>query len=167
MTSTSKSILIVGTGALACLFAARFASVGLPAFMLGNWPEGVRVLRETGVHLIETDGCESAYPVQVIDSNDGCRQFSNVLVLVKSWQTERTAKQLVQCLLPNSHVLIMQNGLGNREVFASYFGDENVFTGVTTIGAALLGPGRVQAGGIGAISLIDNLFELVQECFNI
>jgi 2-dehydropantoate 2-reductase len=157
MNSSSETILIVGTGALACLFAARFAAAGLPVTMLGNWPEGVNSLRDQGVRLIDTNGSEITYRVQVIDLIENRQRFFNALVLVKSWQTERTAKQLVDYLLPNGNVLTLQNGLGNREVLVRYFGEGNVFTGVTTNGATLLGPGLVKSGGNGTISLSDNL----------
>jgi 2-dehydropantoate 2-reductase len=157
MNSSSETILIVGTGALACLFAARFAAAGLPVTMLGNWLEGVNSLRDQGVRLIDTNGSEITYPVRVIDLIDNRQRFFNALVLVKSWQTERSAKQLMDYLLPNGNVLTLQNGLGNREVLVRYFGEGNVFTGVTTNGATLLGPGLVKSGGSGTISLSDNL----------
>jgi 2-dehydropantoate 2-reductase len=156
MTSETESILIVGSGALACLFAARFAAVNLPVTMLGNWLDGVKVLREQGVHLIDTDGSESTYPVQVISSPADCQPFSHALVLVKSWQTERSARQLVDYLLPTSRVLTLQNGLGNHEILVRFLGEKNVFTGITTAGARLLGPGLVQASGTGAISLVED-----------
>jgi 2-dehydropantoate 2-reductase len=156
MSVLTESLLIVGTGALASLFAARFAAADLPVTMLGNWPEGVRALRDQGVHLVDTDGSESTYPVQVISSPEDHQHFSHALVLVKSWQTERTARQLVDYMQPDGRVLTLQNGLGNREILAHYFGEDHVYTGVTTSGATLLGPGRVHARGIGTISLLDH-----------
>lgn len=156
MTSPTESLLIVGTGALASLFAARFAAAGLPATMLGNWTEGVKALREYGVHLTDLDGSEKTYPVQVITSPTDHLKFSHALVLVKSWQTERSARQLVDLLLPDGCVLTLQNGLGNRELLVRFFGERRVFSGVTTTGATLLSPGRVLAGGKGTITLIES-----------
>ena len=40
-----NNILIVGTGALATLFAARLAQAGHPITMLGTWKEGLEALR--------------------------------------------------------------------------------------------------------------------------
>jgi 2-dehydropantoate 2-reductase len=156
MTLATESILIVGSGALACLFAARFAAVELPVTMLGNWPKGVRTLRKHGVHLIDTDGSEHTFPVHVIHTKDECQPFSHALVLVKSWQTERTARQLLDFMIPSSCVLTLQNGMGNREVLMQYLGEDNVFTGITTTGARLISPGLVKASGTGMISLVDN-----------
>jgi 2-dehydropantoate 2-reductase len=168
MTSPTESILIVGSGALACLFASRFAAADLPVTMLGNWAKGVKALRKHGVHLVDTDGSEHTYPVNVIQSTDDCQPFSHALVLVKSWQTERTARQLVDYLDRDSCVLTLQNGLGNREILVHYLGEDNVFTGITTSGARLISPGLVKASGTGMISLIDdNKLDLFKDWFEI
>ena len=39
-----------------------------------------------------------SYPVQVTDDPLDCAGARFALVLVKSWQTERAARQLVDCL---------------------------------------------------------------------
>jgi 2-dehydropantoate 2-reductase len=75
------------------------------------------------------------------------------LVLVKSWQTERVAKQLADCLADDGLAVTLQNGLGNREHLARTLGLSRVALGVTTTGATLLGPGLVRAGGEGVVSM--------------
>ncbi|HXD12276.1 MAG TPA: 2-dehydropantoate 2-reductase N-terminal domain-containing protein, partial [Anaerolineales bacterium] len=44
----NDNILIVGTGALACLFAARLTQAGQNILMLGTWKEGLDALRSNG-----------------------------------------------------------------------------------------------------------------------
>ncbi|MGH2606189.1 MAG: ketopantoate reductase family protein, partial [Anaerolineales bacterium] len=77
----------------------------------------------------------------------------HVLVLVKSWQTRRAARQLAECLAPDGVSLSLQNGLGNMDVLSQVLGPERTALGVTTSGATLLGPGRVRAGGTGPVYL--------------
>ncbi len=149
----SDSLLIVGTGALACLFAARLADAGVQVTLLGNWPEGLQALRQHGVCLVEADCRERAFPVRAIANPADCAGVRFALVLVKSWQTERAARQLAQCLALDGLALTLQNGLGNRETLAQALGAPRVALGVTTTGATLLGPGRVRPGGEGVISL--------------
>ena len=43
-------------------------------------------------------------------------------MLVKSWQTERAARQLAECLAPGGLALTLQNGMGNREALANALG---------------------------------------------
>jgi len=149
----TASLLILGTGALASLFAARLAASGVDVTMFGTWPEGLAALRERGVCLVGDDGAERTYPVRVVTDAADCAGARFALVLVKAWQTERAARQLAGCLASDGVALTLQNGLGNRETLAKHLGPERVALGVTTTGATLLGPGRVRPGGEGVISL--------------
>jgi 2-dehydropantoate 2-reductase len=121
--------------------------------MLGTWPEGLQALRKNGVRLVGTGGSEKAYPVVATADPADCVGTGNALVLVKSWQTERAARQLADCLSPQGLALTLQNGLGNREKLVEILGQQRVALGVTTAGASLVGPGRVRRGGEGAIAL--------------
>jgi 2-dehydropantoate 2-reductase len=151
--SSAGGTIIVGTGAMACLFAARFSAAGIPFSMLGTWQEGLLALVQDGVRLVEADGSELVYPVQATNQPRYCSGARYALVLVKSWQTARAARQLAECLAPDGVALTLQNGLGNREVLAEILGSPRVALGVTTVGANLLGPGRVSPAGQGVTTL--------------
>jgi 2-dehydropantoate 2-reductase len=146
----SDSILILGTGALATLFAARLAAAGVSITMLGTWPEGLAALRENGVRL---DGNDRVFYVHATDDPAECKGFRFALVLVKAWQTERAAHQLSGCLAKNGVALTLQNGLGNDTVLAKALGLPRIARGVTTLGATLLAPGLVCLGGDGTVSM--------------
>lgn len=143
------NVLITGTGALASLFAAHLSEAGVGVSMLGHWPEGLDALRANGVRLRHADGSEKAYPVRVLDDPAHCDRYSLALVLVKSWQTARTAGQLKKCLHEDGIALTLQNGFGNLEQLAAALGADRVTLGVTTVGATLLAPGLVRVGGSG------------------
>lgn len=151
----NNRILIVGTGALATLFAARLAQTGHQITMLGTWKAGLDALRTNGARLIDADGNEHQSNVHAIYDPRECRGVQHALVLVKAWQTERVAAQLKECLAdaPRGLAVTLQNGLGNHETLAQSLGLDRVVLGSTTTGATLLGPGLVRAGGEGAISM--------------
>jgi 2-dehydropantoate 2-reductase len=146
----SEKILIVGTGAMASLFAARLAGVA-EVTLIGTWEAGLTALETRGVRLVETDGTEESFAVCVARSPEGCPGAKMAIVLVKAWQTHRAADQLAECLHPQGIALTLQNGLGNREILEKALGGERVGFGVTTTGATLLEPGRVRSGGEGPI----------------
>ena len=177
-----QPILILGTGALATLFAALLTASGYSVTMLGTWPAGLSALRRDGARLTGVEGYEQAFPVHATADPKECRGAKYALVLVKAWQTERAGRQLAECLAEDGLAVTLQNGLGNREILARYLdGDfttisaENtgkrkikdsalsansvvhrfsrVALGSTTTGATLLGPGLVKAGGEGKISI--------------
>jgi len=152
----STDILLVGTGALATLFAARLSEAGHPVHMLGTWKQGLDALEQNGARIVDVNGKERAYKVHATDNPREVNGAKYALVLVKSWQTERAARQLKESLAADGLAVTLQNGLGNRETLMRDLGQARVALGVTTTGATLLGPGLVKIGGEGVISLEQN-----------
>ncbi|MEI7845015.1 MAG: 2-dehydropantoate 2-reductase [Chloroflexota bacterium] len=148
-----KNILIVGSGAMATLFAWRLAAAGNSVSLLGGWTEAIRTINRDGVGLVMPNGNKVSHEVRAFSDPLECPTVDLILVLVKAWQTSHVAKQLAQ--IPSLHgtVITLQNGLGNREILAASLGFERVALGVTTLGATLLGPGWVCLGGEGLTSL--------------
>ncbi len=146
------SVLLVGTGALATLFAARLAAAGVSVTMLGSWPAGVEALRRQGARLAG-EAPSGGHAVRVVTEPAAAGPVVYAMVLVKAWQTQRAAAQLAQCLAPHGLALTLQNGLGNAETLAAALGPQRVAVGVTTTGATLVAPGVVRPGGEGVIRL--------------
>src|SRR5215204_4561539 len=148
-----NNILIIGTGALATLFAARLTQAEYNVTMLGTWKEGLDALRQNGVELVDLVGNKQQFKVHATDDPRECAGAKYAIVLVKAWQTERAAHQLAECLADDGLTLTLQNGLGNYETLVQSLGLSRVALGSITTGATLLGPGSVRAGGEGLISL--------------
>ncbi len=148
-----SDVLLVGTGALATLFAARLSEAGHSVSMLGTWKSGLKALQENGARIVDANGNERAYKVHATDDPREVSGAKHVLVLVKSWQTERAARQLKVALAGGGLATTLQNGIGNKETLIRDLGTGRVSLGTTTTGATLLGPGLVKIGGEGIISL--------------
>jgi 2-dehydropantoate 2-reductase len=146
-------LLVVGTGAMACLFAARLAGMGADVTMQGSWLEGLNALKTNGVRLLDLDNHEYRFPVRVIEESDDPGTYTEAIVLVKSWQTARVATQLEGLLTKSGIALTLQNGLWNYETLAAVLGEERVALGVTTVAARLLEPGYVKHTGAGKVTL--------------
>ncbi len=151
--NSADEVLIVGTGAMACLFAARLSAHRHNVVMLGAWPEGAAALRARGVRLIDAVGRARSYPVRVTEDPRECAGVRNAIVLVKSWQTQRAANQLMQCLDEGGLALSLQNGLGNLEILAAALGSARSAAGTTTYAATLVAPGVVRPLGMGEVLL--------------
>jgi len=145
--------LIVGTGALGTLFAARLAQAGNQVTVLGTWKNAIAALNQAGARLVTASGEELRFPVRATDDPADCSDVDVALVLVKAWQTEKVAEKLTRCLPPTALAVTLQNGLGNKETLMRSLGSERVALGVSTYGATLLGPGLARSGGEGLLSL--------------
>lgn len=162
----NTDILIVGTGALGTLFAARLSQAGHNVTMLGTWKEGITALQKDGARLVDSNGNESSFKVHATDDPRECADATHALVLVKAWQTERAAHQLSECLADDGLAVTLQNGIGNYETLAQILNQQTskassdfrsltsrVALGSTTTGATLIAPGVARAGGEGVVSI--------------
>lgn len=146
-----ETILIIGTGALATLFAAKLSSAGIDVAMLGSWDKGIDALNQKGARIILPN--ESGVVNGEVKAIRSCKKTRYAIVLVKSWQTERVAYQLKECLDEDGVVLTLQNGLGNGKILADVLGAEHVAQGITIVGASLLEPGIVKISGDARVSV--------------
>ena len=140
-------ILILGTGALGCLFAGRL-SAHAEVWMLGTWAAGIEALRRDGVHVHEPDGVLRACVPATGDPAE-VPAADIALLLVKSYQTGRAAAWAARCLAEDGLAFTLQNGLDNSDRLSAAVGPGRSVVGVTFEGATLLGPGRVRHAGGG------------------
>lgn len=142
--ATPARVLVLGTGAMGCLMAARLARGGAARVTVaGTWAEGLEAIGRHGITVEDETGRWSAAVATAPLSDTGGADF--VLVLVKSTRTAAVAGTAAGALDPGGWIVSLQNGLGNREVLARAAGHDRVAVGVATLGATLLAPGRVRA----------------------
>jgi 2-dehydropantoate 2-reductase len=139
--------LIVGPGAMGCLFAARLSKAGFDVTLLDYIAERAKQINEQGV-LVE--GVTGEYVVKVPTvAGDVASSPDLVLICVKSYKT-RQASETIKAWLPADAVVVtLQNGVGNLEILEHVFGKERILGGVTSEGATLLGPGKIRHAGQG------------------
>ena len=147
-------ICIIGTGALGSLFAARLSAVA-DICVLGTWQAQLEAMRN-GLTAESTDGSKQVVKIFATDDPVTAGLFDGVLVLVKSYQTRRSADHLPSLLKPDGSVLTLQNGLGNKEMLENARGKKRVLAGITTQAAAVPEVGFVIDTGIGQILLGDD-----------
>lgn len=139
---------VIGSGALATLFAGRLSTTA-EVILLGSWVEQLNALRLRGLTILEQDGQRTLTAVQVTEQTHYVEPVDQVLILVKSYQTTRAGEQAHSWLRPGGRVITLQNGLGNVEELGRICGAERVVAGTTAQGAMMVEPGVVRYTGRG------------------
>ncbi|CAG0935531.1 2-dehydropantoate 2-reductase [Thermoflexales bacterium] len=142
-------ISIIGTGAMATLFAARLADVADVA-MIGSWTEALETIKQHGISI---DGDSCCHQVHTASHPDDAPAADLALVLTKAYKTTKASEVAAKTIKPDGVALTLQNGLGNIEMLSEYVGRDRALQGVTMQGATLLGPGRIRTSGRGATHL--------------
>jgi 2-dehydropantoate 2-reductase len=139
--------LVVGPGAMGCLFAARLSKAGFHVTLLDYIPERAKQINEQG---IVVEGVTGPYTVNVPTvAGDLSSPPDLVLLCVKSYKTRQASETIRSTLPANAVVVTLQNGVGNVEILEHVFGKERILGGVTSEGATLLGPGKIRHAGQG------------------
>ncbi|MGW8318284.1 MAG: ketopantoate reductase family protein [Candidatus Promineifilaceae bacterium] len=150
--SENLRLAIIGVGAMGSLFGCRLSSL-TELVMFGNWPEQLQAIRQDGLLLIDPNRRQSRHHVKVASQTSNRQVFDVALVLVKSWQTERAARQASELLSEDGLAVTLQNGLGNVDILGTYVGHGRAALGVTSEGAMMIGPGVVRHAGTGLTHL--------------
>ncbi len=145
-------LCIIGAGAMGSLLGFVL-SAEAEVWLLSRRPDHVAAINAHGLRCEENSVDTARYPHATSDPA-AIGACDVVLVLVKAHQTGWAAEQ-AQVLKDASDrnssffLLTLQNGVGNREILADALGAERVGQAVTSLGATLLGPGRVRWAGHG------------------
>jgi len=141
------NFLVVGPGAMGCLFASRLKKAGHHVMIVDHKPERADFINKSGI-LIEGASGEERIRVPVV-TGKAPEETDVVLICVKANQTREAAEAISSWLDVRAAILTLQNGLGNLESLEAVFGKERVLGGVTAEGATLLGPGHAKHAGQG------------------
>lgn len=142
-------IAIVGTGAMGCLIAAFLKNkTKEDIWLVDKNPERAKRIREDG---IKVEGISGAFTIKLEVSADPeeIGPCDLVIVCVKSYSTEDACKNIKGLVSADTHVLTLQNGIGNVQILNDHFGPERVIAGITNHGATLLGVGHIRHAGRG------------------
>jgi 2-dehydropantoate 2-reductase len=148
----SLNIAIFGVGAMGALFGSRLEAL-TNVTLFGTWNEQIRTLQREGLLIVHPDGRQSRQNLPVTDDLNEIPPANVALILVKSRQTARAARQATNILRTDGLVITLQNGLGNLEKLAETVGANRATLGVTAQGATVLAPGRLRHAGEGPTHL--------------
>ncbi len=142
-------IAVVGPGALGCLIAG-FLKIKTKeeVWIYDNSLERAKKIKDGGIKI---EGSGGSHQAKVDISTDAkvIGACDLVIICVKSYSTEEACKDIKELVGENTHVMTLQNGIGNVQILNDHFGPEKVIAGVTNNGSTLLGPGHVKFAGKG------------------
>jgi 2-dehydropantoate 2-reductase len=140
-------ILIVGPGAMGCLFSARLFNAGYDVTLLDHINKRADKIARQGIIVQGVSGNYTARVPVISKPSDMKPDF--IFICVKSGNTGEAAESVKDVFTENTLVATLQNGLGNVEIIKKILGDNRVIGGITSEGATSLGDGKIRHAGTG------------------
>lgn len=136
------NVLVVGGGAMGCLFAAEIARSGSNVTVLEAAGPIMAALNGRGVQLVR-DGDTVATEVRAIGDPGEAGEVDVAFVFVKAQHTAAVASQAAGYLSETTTVASLQNGWGNADALAQVIPADQLVCGVTYHSCTVLEPGQV------------------------
>jgi len=144
----AMKIVIVGPGAMGCLFAAFLTKAKEEVWLLDNNKERAEKISQQGI-IVEGVSGNWQVKVKSTAAPQDIGLADLVIIYVKSYDTKEALTKAKPVIGENTAVLTLQNGIGNIEIMGEVVGHERVIGGVTSHGATLLDIGRIRHAGKG------------------
>ncbi|MCP4649393.1 MAG: 2-dehydropantoate 2-reductase [PVC group bacterium] len=146
-------IIVVGPGAIGCLYSAFLArKKQAEVWLLDKNTRRAKRINESGIKVTGISG-DFKVKVNTTASVNDIKSCDLAIICVKSYDTEIAVKRIKSLIGKDSNVLTLQNGLGNFETIGEIVGRDKVFGGVTSQAATLLAEGQVHHAGTGETNI--------------
>ncbi len=133
---------------MGCLYGAAFHRAGCEVTLIDVAQAHIDAINANGLELDTRAGVEHL-PIRACLPDAVSEPFDLVVVFTKTFHTEGALKGIARGIGENTHLLSLQNGLGNDERLAGFVADERVMIGASMLPSDLVGPGRVRSHGEG------------------
>lgn len=145
-------VLILGAGAMGCLYGAAFHRAGCEVTLVDVNREHIDAVNASGLELDTRAGIERLpIPARLPEEVDEAVDL--VVVFTKTFQTDKALAGIAAAIGPETRLLSLQNGLGSDRRLASHVAREHVMIGASTLPSDLVGPGKVRSHGEGGSKL--------------
>ena len=144
-------IAVLGAGAMGSVYGARLARAGADVTLLDVNDAHIAAITTGGLHVALDEG-ESTHHLPAMRPEAFHGPADLVLLFTKVFHTE-AALASIQPLLADTHVLSLQNGVGNVDRIAAHVDRDRILVGMTMTPAEYLGPGRVASHGAATTDL--------------
>ena len=142
-------IAVIGPGGIGCLFSGLLAEAGHDVCLIDRRPDRAALITREGL-MIEKNGETRQINLRAYSHPADVGPVELIILCVKAHETAGTMPSVIALFSPQTNVLSLQNGLGNMEAVKRVVTGKNLFAGVTTHGATVIGLNHIRHAGSGA-----------------
>ena len=147
-----RHVVIVGAGAMGCLFAARMMEAGALVTLVDTDLRRLADIERLGLELHDDAGTRTLRP-RTARAEDISGPVDLVVLFTKGLHSAAAVRSVAHLARLEPVALSLQNGLGNAEILAETFGAGRVLKGTAHVPADLHPPNQVLSHGFSQADL--------------
>jgi len=133
---------------MGCLYGASFHRAGHDVMLVDVNQPHIDAINQNGLELDTRAGVEHL-PIPAALPADANGVADLIIVFTKTFHTIAALKGIAHIIGDGTHLLSLQNGLGNDRLLAGFVPDVQVIIGASMLPSDLVGPGKVRSHGEG------------------
>lgn len=141
-------IAVIGPGGIGCLFAGLLSEGGHDVCLVDRRPDRAALITREGL-TIEKNGETRQINLRAYSHPADIGPVELIILCVKAHETAGAIPSVSALSAPQTNVLSLQNGIGNMEAIKRIVASSNLFAGVTTHGATVIGLNYLRHAGAG------------------
>jgi 2-dehydropantoate 2-reductase len=145
-------VLILGAGAMGCLYGAAFHRAGCEVVFVDVNQPHIDAINAAGLELETRAGTEHL-PIPARRPEEIDAPADLVVVFTKTFHTDAALAGIKAAIGPQTWLLSLQNGLGNDKRLAAHAAEDRIMVGSSSLPSDLVGPGKVRSHGEGGSKL--------------
>ncbi len=145
-------VLILGAGAMGCLYGAALHRAGCEVVLVDVSQPHVDAINAHGLELETRAGVEHL-PIPARRPEEVSEPVDLVVVFTKTFHTDQALSGIRAAIGPSTWLLSLQNGLGNDRRLAEHAAEDRILIGSSSMPSDLVGPGKVRSHGEGGSKL--------------
>ena len=145
-------ILILGAGAMGCLYGAAFHRAGCEVVFVDVSQPHIDAINAHGLELETRAGTEHL-PIPARRPEQIDAPVDLMVVFTKTFHTDGALSGIAAAIGSETWLLSLQNGLGNDRRLAAHAAEERIMVGSSSLPSDLVGPGKVRSHGEGGSKL--------------
>lgn len=152
-------IAILGAGAMGALVGSGFKKGGADVWLVDPFKEHMDKIKNEGLKIHLNSG-EKEECIKMNTATDPAQVgvCDVVVVLVKGMYTKSAVENAKALFDEKTFVITLQNGVGNADSLAEFFGTERVGYGVLGLASVLVAPGEINANYKNNIDNVYNIY---------
>ena len=139
-------VVIVGGGAMGCLFGGLLAGGGLDVTLVDVWAEHVDAINREGLKIVGHGGDRTVRVAATVDPRS-IAAADVILFQCKAYANEAAARSVRHLVTGSTTVISFQNGLGHEETLGRILGPRHMLGGLTAQGATVVEAGVIMNFG--------------------
>ena len=139
-------VAFIGAGAIGSLFGGLLKRGDVDILLIGRQAH-VDAIKKNGLSILGVE--EFNVRIEASSNPLDAKDSDLIIITTKAYDTKTALKDILPILNEDVKVMSLQNGAGNIEEISNYVESKNILGAVTSMGAFLEAPARLQFRGKG------------------